>query len=377
MYQPPWQYPEVLKRISNECYDWLTDWLSKNDFKVTLNINYSLVELLRKNNLEKIIENIGRGVENGNIELTGTSAYHAILPLIPESEARRQIKLNHEKNKQVFGDSYKPRGFFPPEMAFSSETAEIIKDLGCKWTITEDIVHDINKSIPDNFISTIQDFPVFFRSSYWSNKFAIENPGKGDTNAENFIREVEKEMKDDSYTILAFDIETIGHHHKEHPYNPDTMNYLEKTIKDSGMSCVFVSELLEKFPERKNLGEGSYRGSWSTNREHILNGNYFPLWRNPNNKIHEIQWQLIYHAMNIVEKSRGDKNHEIARDLLDRGLNSCQFWWAAPENMSRKDFKPEYILDASKPVYDSIMSLSNIYELDKTKAEQRYQELKQ
>src|SRR3989338_5732175 len=95
MYQPPWQYPEVL------------NWISKNDFKVTLNINYSLVELLRKNNLEKIIENIGRGVENGNIELTGTSAYQAILPLIPETEARRQIKLNHEKNKQVFGDSYK------------------------------------------------------------------------------------------------------------------------------------------------------------------------------------------------------------------------------------------------------------------------------
>lgn len=373
MYQPPWQYPEVLKRIADECYFPVTEWLSENrSFKVTLNANYSGIELLVKNNLHKIIENIGKGIEKGNIELTGSAAYHPILPLLPRKEIIWQIELNSKKNKEIFGKLWEPKGFFPPEMAYSPELAEIVKQTGYKWIIADDIAFLPDRNIPDNYILSLKKLFHFFRNSLWSDKFSFKNPSQGKTNAEEFIKELNSDMKENSYRILAFDIETIGHHQN---YNKDTLNYLEKTIGDLGMNSVFISSLIDKFPVI-SVGKAS-SSSWSTSEEDMKKNIPFPLWNHPDNKIHEIQWQLIYHAMNIVEKSRGDKNYEIARELLDKGLNSCQFWWAAPENMNRKDFKPEYILDASKPVYDSIMFLSKISELDKTKAEQFYQELKQ
>jgi hypothetical protein len=67
MYQPAWQYENVLRQISSECYSWLSEWMAEeNSGRVNLNINYSLVELLLDNGLEKIVENIGRGIEIGN-----------------------------------------------------------------------------------------------------------------------------------------------------------------------------------------------------------------------------------------------------------------------------------------------------------------------
>jgi hypothetical protein len=65
MYQPPWQTSSVLEKICDECYDWLTHWISKNDLKVSLNINYSLTKMLVDNKKYNIIDNIGVAAQRG------------------------------------------------------------------------------------------------------------------------------------------------------------------------------------------------------------------------------------------------------------------------------------------------------------------------
>ena len=195
MYQPPWQYKDMLETISNECYLWLTKWFSEQKgFKATINLNYSLTELLIDNGLNKIIDNIGAGLENGSIELTGTAAYHPILPLIPKDEIKRQIALNYKKHGEIFGNLWKPKGFFPPEMAVSPDLVRIVRSFGYEWMITEDIVNDMDRRISDNSIVTVDDFSIFFRNSDWSNKFAMEYPNRGKTNAEEFIQQLLSQM---------------------------------------------------------------------------------------------------------------------------------------------------------------------------------------
>lgn len=378
MYQPPWQYSDVLHKIARECYIWLTKWLSEaKDFKATININYSLTELLKSNGLEDIIENIGRGLENGSIELTGSAAYHPILPLLQDDEVKRQIELNDKKHREIFGDLWKPRGFFPPEMAFSSELAGIVNGMGYEWIATEDVVYDPceHPKIPADFVASIDDMPVFFRSSIWSNTFSKRNPDEGKRNAEQFIRQLNEGMGENTYVILAFDAETICHHQY---YTEGTMQWLAKTMKEVSMGSAYISELLNRYPERKDLPlDGRlYKGSWSTEPKHIAAGIYYPLWADPDNIIHTIQWELIQYAIEVVKKSGDDPNYQNARDLLDRGENSCQMWWASPENMARADYKPKYILDGSKFLLDSISSLNHVSGQDKSKAEQLYQQLR-
>jgi len=373
MYQPPWQYADVLKRISGECYEWLTEWLADNkrSFKATVNINYSLTELLLKNGLEIIIENIGRGVEKGSIELTGSAAYHPILPLIPEDEVKRQIELNDRKHAEIFKGVWNPRGFFPPEMAYSPRLSRIVREMGYEWIITDDVIYRANNqgAPPNNYIVETNSLPLFFRSRLWSNEFALGMPGRADTDAIGFIKKVSDSRQDNSYCILAFDIETIGHHHKENPYNKDTMDSLENAMQDNKVGSVYVSQLLDKFPERREVKIGE--GSWSTTEENIWRGVPFPLWKDPDNEIHWTLWQLVYHTINIVSKSKGVEGYEKARDLLDRGLNSCPFWWA-----STYRWNSEYILDGSKDLYESVASIPSVSPEDKAKTKLIYQELK-
>lgn len=376
MYQPPWQDKAILEDAWNRSYCWVIPFLARQkNFKAVVNINYSLTELLVKNGLDEVIDNLGEGLENGSIEITGTAAYHPILPLIPEDEVKRQIEINNKKHEEIFQGVWNPKGFFPPELAFSSNLARMVKEMGYEWIITEDIVYDIERKIPTTSIATLDDLPVFFRSSTMSNKFSFPTDGEGKPintlNAEKSVKWLNAQIPDGSYAILAMDMETIGLHHY---YTQETLEYIAQTIQDVGIESVHISSLLKKYPWRLEMDSSqSYEGSWSTTEQNIFDGVPFPLWKDPYNKIHELQWQLVEYALNTVKGAEGSERYDTARDLLDRGLQSCQMWWAAPKNIKRDDYKPGNILDGSKLLYDAIMAVGSVSA--KEKAGMLYQDL--
>src|SRR6266498_1278614 len=115
-YQPPTQFPEVLKRVCRESYRPLIDLLGEfTRSRATVNINGALTEMLLDSGHDDIIEGLKQLAGNGRIELVGSAMYHPILPLLPECEIRRQIALNQTTNQRAFGDAYQPAGFFAPE----------------------------------------------------------------------------------------------------------------------------------------------------------------------------------------------------------------------------------------------------------------------
>ncbi|HIH49134.1 TPA: hypothetical protein HA296_06045 [Candidatus Woesearchaeota archaeon] len=367
MYQPPWQDEYVLERIVDECYSWFTAWLAdQSDVHATVNINYSLTELLVKHGHTKVIENLGRGVERGLIELTSSAAYHALLPLIPEREIWRQIELNEKGNGSVFSGIWKPEGFFPPELAFSPALARILSELGYSWTINDAVAYQCHNgdTIPHHDIGILEGIPLFFRAD-WSNKFAMEYPKKG-WGTDRFVTDMNGGISGwfqgrEGYLILAFDMETIGHHLNGF-YDLWQMEQLADHLRRNQIAPVTISALLGLFPERRGLpahNEHAYCSSWSTPFEDVKQAPY-PLWYHPQNPTHSRQWDLLNYAVGLVNSLEDEgiisPDHPV-RGMLDRALNSCPFWWA---NIGR--WSPDIIMEGAKNVYGVIEAAADTLE---------------
>ena len=89
-YQPWWQYPAVLRKISDQCYRPILKLVNDTDgFCFSANINLSLLDLL-ENGFSDIRSGFKDAAKMGKIELMSSPAQHPIFPLIPEFLQRAQ-----------------------------------------------------------------------------------------------------------------------------------------------------------------------------------------------------------------------------------------------------------------------------------------------
>ena len=325
IYQPPVQDYDILGAIVRESYEPLTRKIREaKDMKFTLNINYSLVELLNAP-FPGTLDNIKTAYESGILELTETGAYHPIFPLIPACEVEKQIQINHQGNQRLLSPVFKPEGVFPPEMAFTGGLASQFKSLGYQWTIADDGNLDYyGIEVPYNKIYCQDDFGVFLRSNYWSNRFA------NDTNTwscgKDFVDDLLECMQhwmgeQDGYLIIALDGESFGHHQKK--FNEDFLGELFDALVDSKdkLRTVHLSELYQRFPKTAQFIPP---GSWSSDRIDIQNRDYFSWWKSHRNEIHRLHWLFI----DLVLESVRNQNETSLNEDMDKALYSCQFWWA-------------------------------------------------
>lgn len=363
-YQPPIQFHAVLKKICQECYrPLLKMFLEHPSSKVTINICGVLTELLNDHGAEDILSGIKELAQNKQLEFVESAKYHPILPLLPKKEIYRQIKLNRQTNEYFFKNAYKPRGFFPPEMCYSHDTASVIRGMEYEWILVSGIACQDEwplDYIPDISLgaSTIK---IFFRDDILSNKISFHH-----LDAEGFIKELIglAKGKKDIYVVTAMDAETFGHHiHNweqlflaevyktiavvENTYHEDTKKQKRPVadahkeifteLKDAlhdNVEVATISELIKKFPARNS--KPPKPSSWSTTAEDISHKNYYPLWKDIGNDIHDLQWEHINICLELIERalsSVGDNKEShcfalFARGLLDKGIHSCQLWWA-------------------------------------------------
>jgi len=360
-YQPPIQFHKVLRKIANESYRPLLAVLEQQaNAKVTINMCGVLTEMLSEHNSSDILERIGVLAGKGRLEFVDSAKFHAILPLIPLHEMVRQIKLNRETNEHFFGKVYKPRGFFPPEMCYSNKVGSCIKGLGYEWVLLSGVAHPENW--PLDFISSISrgqpGLKVFYRDDIISNKISFH-----ELDSSGFVSALAglTQGKKDIYVITAMDAETFGHHIRgwektflakvyetiqalETTYYSDEQQWKSMVSTHSQIldgiggsqtvKVVTLSELLDIFPHRSS--KPPRPSSWSTTKEDIANKNYYPLWSDRDNRIHQLQWAhmelcctSVQFAENLKElNNEASQFRDIARGLLDKALHSCQFWWA-------------------------------------------------
>lgn len=358
-YQPPTQFHAILQKICRESYRPLVKlFASETQARVTVNICGVLTQMLNDHGGKDIIDGMARLAGKGRLEFVESAKYHPILTLIPPDEIRRQIEHNNITNTFFFKKAYKPKGFFSPEMCYSDDLAGILSDMNYKWLLIAGLA--CRAAWPLDVIYKIQrgkkGIAVFNRDDVLSNKISFHG-----LDSKGFISELLalRGKHEDIYVITAMDAETFGHHiqHWEKLFLGEVYTALErgvrarawlrqktdlarehrdiflsKHIKD--IRVVTISELLEKFPVKE--AETPLPSSWSSSKEDIQRGNYYPLWNDNANPIHKLQWEHADICFDLVSQAsavnkgsdEARRFADISRLLIDRAIHSCQFWWA-------------------------------------------------
>jgi hypothetical protein len=142
------------------------------------------------------------------------------------------------------------------------------------------------------------------------------------------------------------DGETFGHHVK-HAINNFLIPLFQAVPHRNDVKICTVSEIVDKFP--KGQKQTPRASSWSTMPYDIAHDVPFPLWFDPNNEIHIEQHRFFMYSLTLIHlaykhrESMDDDQKRIfdnARNLLDRGIHSCQQWWAS----KRPWYSPDMIL---------------------------------
>ena len=322
IYQPPFQSKEILKRVANESYRPLfKGFLSIPLIKINLNINAGLTKMLATEGYSDVIKAIKELADTGKLEFTESAEYHSLLPFLNKREIIRQVKKNHQINKKYFGKNYKPIAFFPPEMAYSQKVGKIISSLGYKIILLDEICYSGGETDPQtNKIYRIKGTDSFalFRERRVSNSImsAIIRSEK------EFLEILGKdELKEKKYLLTAMDGETFGHH------RPGLEKDFFKVIQTKKVNSLFFSEIINLISLAKKRIE-PIEATWAASADDIRQGIQFYSWKNPKNKIHNIQWKFF----NYLVKEAGKRNlSEPIREKIDKAIASDQFFWASGE----------------------------------------------
>lgn len=318
LYQPVNTDGHVIKEATEMSYLRLVRALEEHpQIKFTFNITGCLFLRWEELGYHDLIKRLNKLVTAGRLELTGSAAYHPLLPLMPREEIIKQIKENEEILQKHFDKNFKPKGFFLPEMAYSPEVAKIIKELGYQWLMLDEISFngrfdqvDFNKTYQD----TNSDLIIVFRSR---------------KNSKCYVPElIQKKLaeKKDTLIITATDGELYGLRHIDHTA------IFEKILKEKGPETKTISEFITDRKEPTPFSAIS--STWESLENELKNNLPYALWFDKKNKIQTKLWQFANSVYQIAENNKEDKNYNWARWHLVRGFASCTFWWA-----SAKDFR--------------------------------------
>ncbi len=330
-YQPPTQDVHVLKEINETCYEPLFSMLLDNpDFKCTFNINTILLDLLVDHGLTHTIDLLKKLVAKKQVEIVGSGKFHPILPLIPKQEVLHQIEMQEDDLKRTF-PGWSKGGFFPPEMAISPGIASLVAQEGYKWVLSSGIACPSEWAFNKIYKSSDGDANLFFRDDVISNEISFKK-----ISVDFFIEKLKILYDSTHYIITAQDGETFGHHVKDYH-----KTFLEKAmrmaIEDEDIELVFISDLPAHFKAGGKIRPVA--SSWSTCQADLDYNNPYPLWNHPDNPVHRVQFKFlknIFELVYMLESNVATKPVQeatTARYFLDRGLHSCQFWWASARPM--------------------------------------------
>jgi hypothetical protein len=356
IYQPPTQTEEIVRKVAEESYRTLVRVLKEAPgSKITLNISAVLTEQLARYGLDDVIRGLRELAERGQIEFTGSAMYHPILPLIPKDEVVRQVKLNSGVNQHYFGEVYKPLGFFPPEMCYSYEVAQIVAELGFRWIIVDEISFGGRiGSVKYDRLYTVQGLGglrVFFKERPFSAGITYGTY----PSAEPFLAALGGRLEEHNYLLTGTDGEVYGHH------RPGQENLLYEVFARGNPKTCTISELTKYFVQADAVSP--LPSSWSTWEDEMTQGIPYPQWQYPGHKLHDLQWQLTKFVVRTVEGAPPrSPGFSRARRLLDEGLHSCQYWWAS----CRPWWSVEMIECGAQKLWQAVESLGDAIDLKST-----------
>ncbi|MFS8130661.1 MAG: hypothetical protein ACMG57_01650 [Candidatus Dojkabacteria bacterium] len=350
IYQPHWQTVEVLEENYNKFYLPLLQILETHpNYKITLNLTASLTEQLANQNKTEFFDKLKLLVKKGQVELVGSAAYHPVLPLIPEEEVIRQIKLNDEINSKYLGDAWTRKGFFLPELAYSPEVSKTIKDLGFEWL-----------TIDQTSIEEEIDWESTYIDASSGIKLLVNN--------KIFYSKEERKFSKYQYTVLINDGE--GQVNKE-ANEIDWNMYLKETEPNTQYVYLTASEYLKEVGG-KSVELNLVKSNWQQTEDEKKISSYYHLWENDSEPIHKLLWEFLFETMKIVKKNESDVNFEMSRRELDKALASCTWWWVDGRIYG---YNPTAIEMGAYAMINAVRSLKHEDKETRIKMEKMYSDL--
>jgi hypothetical protein len=322
VYQPADQIPEVLEAIVAQSYRPLfTHFRDNPKVRLTLNITGALLELFDKHGYHDLINMLKEAAKSGHIEFTGSAKYHAFLPFLSAAEIERQIVANNETIVRYLGDAYKPKGFFPPEMAYKDTIIPVLEKLGFEWIILDEIAYKGEPGIVDyskRYKVKNSKIDVYFRERRLSNLImssVVRSP-------ESVGEAMKGDMEQNKYVITAMDGETFGHH------RPGLEQTLFDILSSPKFEFINISDIKNNFDVVEEVEP--IQSTWASSKNDIDRNIQFLSWSDPSNDIHKMQWELLQIALESV-KNMDHKDHAYpkVREMMDQASASDHFWWAS------------------------------------------------
>ncbi len=345
LYQPANSHSERIKEATDKSYLRLTRLLEEHeDLHFTANISACLLERLRDEGYGDLLKRWQKLISAGRLELVGSAAYHAFLPLLPETETIHQIKRQEEITLDILGVNIKGGGFFLPEMAYTPALAKLVKGLGYDWLILDEasLPADSLNNTGSAYLDENSKLKVVVRQRDLSNAYAPD-----------LIQGLMEQVDAPKLLVTATDAELYGLRHE------DPTAELEKMAGLHGLD----SETISVFLAKANLVSAKFRSaSWETNWQEDNNQPFF-VWHDRRNRLQLDLWKLVNIVIAAGNKYADDKNFSWYRWHLDRGLASCVFWWASGRdffhNFGPKAWNPDEVENGLNDLVRAVRSLED------------------
>lgn len=345
LYQPANSPSAHIKEAVEKSYLRLTRLLEEHpDLYFSANISGCLLERLRDEGFTDLLARWRSLVASGRLELVGSAAYHAFLPLLPDKEIIYQIQRHEELTEEILGAVVKGGGFFLPEMAYTPALAQLVKARGYRWLILDEAslpagaVADAGAAYLDNN-SGLQ---VLVRQRELSNSYAPD-----------LIQALLAADNPQTLLVTATDAELYGLRHE------DPTAELEKMVKLPKLQTETISFFLSK---AKPVPITFRSASWETQRPDD-DSQVFLVWNDRHNRLHRDLWRLANLALVAGDKYPQDPNYFWYRWHLDRGLASCVFWWASGrdffKNFGPKAWNPDEVENGINDLIRAVRALQN------------------
>ena len=347
------KYPELKKLI-------------KKGKNYSLEDRIKIIELQREI-IRQIIPTYKKYIKKGKIEVTTSPYYHPILPiLLDETEIKKaqykdfptnlnmkedakiQTKYALDRIEELLG--VRPKGVWPSEQCISPRVAEMLKDLGVKWTISDEGV--LSNSINFEFVRDFrgyledpyhlmksynyEDVDIIFRDAMLPNLIGFEYQNHSAEGSANDLYDRIKVAQDkllsspdDCHLLtIAMDGENCWEN-----YAQDGDEFLSKIYSlienDPTLETVLISDYLEKDTPKPLTKLSS--GSW-------VNRN-FKLWIDE--PIKNLAWSYLKQVhddfQRFTEENPTNPNLDAARRELYICEGSDWFWWYGEPNDSGRD----------------------------------------
>jgi hypothetical protein len=321
-YQPFGQKPSIIDAIVAQCYRPVAEGiLAEPKAHVTINFTGVLLDQLAAYGHTDVIDMYAEAARRGQVEFVGSSKFHAILPLLPEAEALRQIQINDETNRKYLGDAYGPKGFFLPEEAWAPKLAPLLEIAGFEWVLLDELAYDGRIGKVD-YQKTYKVAGSKLKALFREHSLSATIMSAAPRDIGRFKQVASDALSAHRYIVTAMDGETFGHHRKGHE------QLLLGMFRDPDIPVITMSEVFKHFPEEETVE--TVACTWASSEDDISKGIQFISWSDPDNEVHRLQWELLNLTVRELNKlDRNDPDYARLREQLDPALSSDPFFWAA------------------------------------------------